>query len=757
MKRFIEQSANSFPFPFSRQVVWMVAVLAMVLTGCKPDPQLGTETVDEVVNALTLEEKVHLLVGTGTDDCPDNPSGHLSPGAVTYTTAIPRLNIPDIKLAADIAVSRDTTNDSATLFPMATALASTWNQTLVRQVGQAVGDEALHRGVDVLLTPSADVLRNPLYGRSFECYSEDPFLSGRMAVAYVQGIQDYGVGAAVRHLGVTGQESNRAHNDVRVSQRALREIYLKSMEMVVKEAQPWAMMVSCNPLNGTCASESQELLTALLRDEWGFRGVTLSDWFGGRHAATQTKAGNDLLLPGTEQQCTDMLAGLKDGRLTETELDRNARRVLKLVLRTPRFRNAGRTDSLTGQTGHVALARRTAAESVVLLKNAAGTLPLDSTIRRVSLFGCASYAVPYAADANHTGSVSLQQGLADAGIVTGDSLLKFYHEYMSASTENRLPREPLPSADRLLREADASDAALVTLSRVPGRSGDRGIGDFFLRKEERQLIDTVCAAFHTVGKKVIVVLAVDGVVETATWKEKPDAILCAWLGGQESGHGLADVLGGQETPSGKLPVTFPVRLEDAPSSENFPIAAMRRENGNLQKKDWDYTSYEEDVYVGYRYFDSFDSEVSYPFGYGLSYTEFSYSEPSIRISGDTCMVSVRVKNTGTRPGREVAQLYVTAPDAGRNNKPEKELKAFAKTQVLQPGEEEMLELSVPIASLASFDAAASAWKVDGGVYTFLWGSSSRDIRSTLQAEMPALTTPAGNLLRPQTGMRLLRR
>ncbi len=766
-----------------------MAMSAAAMTACGPGkPQLGVATIDEVADAMTLKEKAHLVVGTGMDvhagtQTGESPAHTPIPGAAGATYAIPRLGIPGIVMADGPAGLRinpmregDTATYYCTQFPVATALASTWNTDLVEQVGQAVGNEALEYGIDVLLAPAMNIQRNPLCGRNFEYYSEDPVVTGKMAAAYVRGVQGNGVCATLKHFAVNNQESNRMANDARVSQRALREIYLKGFEIALKEGKPWAVMTSYNKVNGTYASESVGLLTTLLRDEWKFKGTVMSGWFGGRNAVLQMEAGNDMLQPGTDGQYETILKAVKDKKLDEAKLDRNVRHVLEMLLRSPRLQKYKYTDS-PDLNAHAAIARRSAEEGMVLLKNDSMALPLDSAVRKVALFGCASYAlVPGGSGSgtvNSLHTVSLLEGLENAGYAVSDSLKALYLPYLAAGQSKgrlktlagsvpeydtqRLPRELQPAMAMLEAEADSTDMALLTISRTSGESEDLDITDFFLRREETQLLDSVCKAFHAVGKKVVVVLNVGGVIETASWKDKPDAILCAWLPGQEGGNSLANVLAGKSVPSGKLPVSFPLHYEDVPSASNFPINAMQRSTPG-GKKDWDYTNYEEDIYVGYRYYDSFGYEVSYPFGHGLSYTAFEYSEPTIVADGDKYTLAVKVKNAGHMPGKEVVQLYVSAPQAGRHNKPEKELKAFAKTDMLQPGQTAEVKMEVRAIDLASFNSQTSSWEVDGGgSHTFWFGASSDDIRDSLRYDVPPLQVKVGDVLKPQTMMRLLHR
>ncbi|MCM1150622.1 MAG: beta-glucosidase [Alistipes sp.] len=769
-------------------------LLAAALAACGPRvPQLGKASVDEVVGAMTLEEKARLVVGTGMagfsgENAVVGATRKLVPGAAGTTYPIERLGIPSVVLAdgpAGLRIDPLREGDSQTYycthFPIGTLLASTWDRQLVETVGEAIGNEVLEYGADVLLAPALNIHRNPLCGRNFEYYSEDPVVSGKIAAAYVRGVQSNGVGTSVKHFALNNQETNRMANDACVSQRALREIYLKGFEIAVKESDPWTVMSSYNYLNGVYTSENPELQTSILRDEWGFRGMVMTDWFGGKDAAAQMIAGNDMLQPGTPKQYETIVGEVEAGRLDEAVLDRNVKRILEMILRTPRFRGY-RFSNKPDLEAHAALTRRCAAEGMVLLKNEDETLPLSAEVKNIALFGCTSYDFiaggTGSGNVNRAYTVSLLDGLQQAGYALDARLKTDYEQHIAAENEHNRPDttdrfamfmpRPRPTemripAARMQALAAANDAALITLGRTSGEFLDRKKADFELTREEKALLDEVCRAFHAAGKKAVVVLNIGGAIETASWKNRPDAILCAWQAGQEGGNSVADVLSGKASPGGKLTMTFPVRFADAASSANFPvdmIADIDISNSGKKKnevKNVDFTDYEEDIYVGYRYFDTFGKEVSYPFGYGLSYTTFDYASPEVKDETDAYAVAVRITNTGKRAGKEAVQLYVAAPDRAEANKPEKELKAFAKTRELQPGESERVVLRLPKTELASFDAAASAWVVAPGRYELLVGASSRDIRVRTAVEVAAFKTTVADLLEPETTLRLLSR
>ncbi|ADY36650.1 Beta-glucosidase [Phocaeicola salanitronis DSM 18170] len=767
------------------------AVVAAALCACGPSaPQLGQAPIEDVIGAMTLEEKAHLVVGTGMagssgDSAVIGETRNIVPGAAGTTYPIERLGIPAVVLAdgpAGLRINPTREGDTATYycthFPIGTLLASTWNTDLVESVGKSIGNEVLEYGADVLLAPALNIHRNPLCGRNFEYYSEDPVVSGKIAAAYVRGVQSNGVGTSIKHFAVNNQETNRTGVDARVSQRALREIYLKGFEIAVKEGKPWTVMSSYNYLNGIYTSENPELLNTMLRDEWGFTGMVMTDWFGGKDAVAQMKAGNDMLQPGTDKQYEAIIAGVNEDKLDVAVLDANVKRILEMILQTPHFKGY-KYSNKPDLKAHAAVTRQSATEGMVLLKNQANALPLAKEVKNVALFGCTSYDFVAggtgSGNVNHAYVVSLLDGLKNAGYTVDEGLKNTYETYIKAEQEriakqkkawfmpDERPVEMELTTAQIQEQVAKNDVALITIGRTSGEFLDRKVADFNLSKAEKQLLQNVTRAFHAAGKKAIVVLNIGDVIETASWKAMPDAILCAWQAGQEGGNSVADVLSGKASPSGKLPMTFPVQFEDAASSDNFPVDVEGNidiTNKDLKKgntRNVDYTDYEEDIYVGYRYFDSFNKQVSYPFGYGLSYTTFKYDNPTIEASNGLYTVRVDVTNTGKVSGKEVVQLYVSAPDAAKANKPAKELKAFAKTAELKPGEKASIVLTVNAKDLASFDAATSSWTVSEGEYKFLVGASSRDIKATLKANVAASTEKANDILKPQQELKLLKR
>ncbi|QGK73681.1 glycoside hydrolase family 3 N-terminal domain-containing protein [Flavobacterium sp. SLB02] len=725
------------------------------------------QRIDAIIKQMTNAEKVDLLIGTGmpgievlTGPVGDSKQG-LVPGAAGGTAAFERFGIPATVVAdgpAGLRIASTRENDSktyyATAFPVGTALASTWNKALLEEVGKAMGNEVKEYGVDVLLAPALNIQRNPLNGRNFEYYSEDPLVSGKTAAAIVNGIQSQGVGTSIKHFAVNNEETNRLTINAHVSERAIREIYLKGFEITVKEAQPWTVMSSYNKLNGTYTSDRKDLLTQVLRNEWGFKGIVMTDWFGGfpgfesiqkgsnSDVVQQMIAGNDLLMPGIPVQKKALLEALNSGKLSQEVANTNAKRILEYIFRTPTFAKYKYSDKPNLAT-NAQVTRNAAAEGMVLLKNTNNTLPFADKQKEVSVFGVTSYAWitggTGSGSVNNKHTVSLLEGLTAAGYKLDKELADLYTPHAEkevvAEKERRKARGILALPERLsemkmddgfiAKKAASSEIAFVTLGRNSGEGGDRVVdNDFNMANEEIEMLDKISKAFHAKGKKVVVILNIGGVIETASWKDKVDAILLAWQPGQEGGHSVADVVSGKINPSGKLTMTFPVKYSDTPSAKNFPGIPV-----NNPKE----VTYEEGVYVGYRYFNTFNVKPSYEFGFGSSYTSFDYTDVKLTSPTfkDKLTVSVTVKNTGKVAGKEVVQLYVAAPSKSID-KPREELKAFAKTKDLKPGESQTLQLTLSSKDLASFLENKSAWIAEAGTYKVLVGASSLDIKKSAE-------------------------
>lgn len=734
-------------------------------------PKFGVDPLDKVISAMTLDEKLDVLIGSSGNQSTDanatiGNASELVPGAAGQLNGVPRLGIPSTVVADGpaglrIQPKRQGTDKTfyCTHFPVAMLMSATWNTQLVKEVGAAMGNEVKHYGVDVLLAPATNIHRNPLNGRNFEYYSEDPLLAGNICAAMVGGVQSNGVGTSLKHFALNNQETNRTSNNVIGTPRTFREIYLKPFEIVVKQAQPWTVMTSYNKINGTMTSERCDLVTEILRHEWGFKGMVMTDWFGGQNAVAQMEAGNDLLMPGKVNQREEIRKAVLNGRLSLEIIDRNVRHILEYILKTPRYQGYT-ADNNPDLKAHAVVTRNAALEGMVLLKNAKNALPVSNNVKNVAVFGRTSYDFiaggTGSGDVNHAYVVSLIEGLNNAGFTVDPALKKAYEAYipeaqakMPKSTNQFaafLPKHLIPemnlSASELQASARNNDVALITIGKTSGEFADRYISDNFnLTAAEKKMISDVCAAFHKAGKKVIVVLNVCGVIETKSWIGGPDAVLTSWLPGQEGGNSVCDILTGKETPSGRLPMTWPVSYNDVPSKGDFPtpdeisddqlLEALKgfadvRTSG--ERKNFDYTEYNDGIYVGYRYYTTKNVPVSYPFGYGLSYTSFKYGKPVVsKDAQGNLTLTVEVKNTGKVAGKEVVQVYVSAPGKDMD-KPARELKGFAKTRKLNPGESQTVSIAIPYESLASFNEKDSQWQVEAGTYTVMVAKNAADAK-----------------------------
>lgn len=740
--------------------------------------------VSDVLSQMTLEEKLHLLKGSGISSAMGSDYVPTAiPGAVGTIVPTPRLGLPTIYLSDGPAGLRiEPTRDGsdrtyyATAFPIGTQLASTWNTDLVYKVGQAMGSEARSYGVDVILGPGANIHRHPFCGRNFEYFSEDPHLTGFIGSSIVNGIESNGVGTSLKHFVTNNQETNRNYNNSIVSDRALREIYLKGFELVIKNSQPWTVMSSYNKVNGTYVAESRELLTDILRDEWQFEGLVMSDWFGGNDAVAMINAGNDLLEPGTKLQWDALKKGVENGTLADTEIDISVSRILRLILGSNKMNNF-KYDENPDLEKHAEITRNSANEGIVLLKNN-NVLPIQQTVE-VALFGITSYdfiSGGYGSgDVNEAYSVSLEEGLKNSIIKVNDNSDKVIEiNQISSEVYQSLPEFIIDGKAKSLYESHKSqneelfvkpeginamfdpynppeiayteeqinsiskntDIGIITIGRNSGEGGDRvNLDDFELKSVEKETIKNVASAYHAQDKKVIVVLNVGGVVETASWKNEVDGIILAWQGGQEGGNSVADIISGKVNPSGKLPMTFPVEVSDHASHKNFPLEGVpmnmldflkSKDENKSEIKNIDYTIYEEDIYVGYRHFDKVGLEVSFPFGYGLSYTDFEFSNLTITTNSNKIDLNLDVRNIGQVEGKEVIQVYVSKID-GKVDRPVNELKTFKKTSLLAPNTVENIALQINYEDLRYWDEDSNDWKLEEGEYHINIGNSSRNI------------------------------
>lgn len=774
-----------------RHIITLIFVLAMLTSSCSNKaPQLGIDPIDEVIAAMTLEEKANFVVGTERlkvtppDRAPDMPvrepfsdelkaqlaacgdtakamemilatslvKGRVA-GSAGQHYALSRLGIEPIVYAdgpAGLRIDPKREGDEGeyycTAFPVGATLAASWDTALVRSVTTAMGEEVLEYGADVLLAPAINIHRSPLCGRNFEYYSEDPVLAGKIASSYIQGIQSNGVGVSLKHFAVNSQETCRNGVDARLSERALREIYLKGFEIAVKESQPWTIMSSYNKVNGTLASENRHLLTEILRDDWGFQGFVMTDWWAEENGARQIAAGNDLQMPGTQRQLDDIIRGVKDGTLAEADLDLAVRRIMQVMLKTPTYRHY-KYSNQPDLVAHAAVTRQAATDGMVLLKNdkVKGrneklALPFGPGVKTVALFGSASYDLLVggsgSGNVNRKYKVSLDEGLKNAGLQLETELAEIYRQHTDAALaavakENfwTIPVAPemLLTKVQVKKAISLSDVAVITVSRMAGEGGDRKVmrGDYLLSDIEEANLRLVCQEAHAARKEVVLVLNMGNIIDLTAVSMLPDAILHAWMGGQEMGNSIADVLTGKVNPSGKLPMTWALRYEDYSSANNFPES-----DGNAA-----YASYVEDVMVGYRHFETAGIKVLYPFGYGLSYTTFEYADVKVERDMQKLTVTVNVKNSGSVAGREVVQLYAGKPEVTGLQMPAKELVAFAKTRLLQPGESQTLTLCLQDSDLATWNEASCQWQTTPGEYKLMVGANVQDIRGTVAVSL----------------------
>ena len=726
-------------------------------------PQLREDNIKEVIAAMTPEEKCTLIIGGRAKNF--NGIGFTNtgvPGAAGVINGIPRLGIPTVVLAdgpAGLRISPTREGDERTFyctgFPIGSMLSSTWNLELVEEAGKNIGNEVLEYGVDILLAPGANIHRNPLCGRNFEYYSEDPLLTGKMAAAMINGIESNGVGTSLKHFAVNNQEYNRLANNSILSERTLREIYLRNFEIAVRESQPWTIMTSYNFINGIHAAENTKLLTDILRGEWGFEGAVMTDWSGGYDDAQIVRAGNEMIQPGSDERYLKLLGAIKDGSLAMADVDRAIERILQLVIKTPKFKGYKPTEA-PDLKAHAIVCKKVADEGVVLLKNEKATLPVSKE-QNIALFGVTSYEfIPGgtgSGDVNRPYVVDLMSGLSNLGFNLEKDVTDFYVSYMA---DEKLRRDRINGNNKwyidreraievipvelIEKSAETADGAIITIGRVFGEGKDRDyFYSYLLSPREQELINRVSEAFHAKGKKLTVILNCGGVVEMTSWQDKADAVVMCWMPGQEGGNTVASVLCGEVNPSGHLPSTISVDYKLEPTAENFPqVFADKPFNYSFYRqikskklplhtvKNIDYTNYEEGIYVGYRYFNTFAPKaIAYPFGFGLSYTTFDFKNMEVVEAEGGWNVNVTVQNTGKVAGKDVVQIYVKAPK-GELDKPERELKGFAKTPELAAGESCTVTIYISKESLASYDESKAEWVIDSGKYTFVAAQDALD-------------------------------
>ncbi|WP_349536349.1 glycoside hydrolase family 3 C-terminal domain-containing protein [Rhodococcus rhodochrous] len=655
----------------------------------------------EIVAQLTVEEKASLMSGLD----------------FWHTEPVPRADIPSVMLTdGPHGVRKQTAagdhlglNSSvpATCFPPAVALGCSFDPELVERVGAALGAEATALQVAVLLGPGINIKRSPLCGRNFEYLSEDPLISGVLGAALVRGLQSQGVGASLKHFAANNQETDRMRVSADIDPRPLREIYLRAFERVVRDAQPWTVMCSYNRINGVFSSRNPWLLTDVLRDEWGFEGLVVSDWGAVDDRVASLAAGLDLEMPSTGGRTdAEIVAAVRKGTIDEAVLDAAAARVIELVQKAVA---AADPDATFDADAHHAFAREVAGQSIVLLRNENDLLPLAADAN-VAVIGELARTPRYqGAGSSRIEPTRLDNALDEMRSLSGRDVPFAAGYALDGSDSAELVEEAVALAGK-------ADIAVVFLG-VPAELESEGFDrdDLELPHSQIALLDAVLLA----NPNVVVVLSNGGVVRLSGFAHRVPAIVEGWLLGQAGGGAIADVLYGQVNPSGRLAETVPVRLEDTPAHTNFP-----GEHGHVR--------YGEGLFVGYRSYDARRLEVSFPFGHGLSYTTFEYADAAVESDGDLT-VHVTVTNTGERAGAEVVQVYVGVPDSSVARAP-RELKGFTKVR-LDPGESQRVAVQVRRDDLAYWDTRVDSWVVEGGTYTIEIGASSRDIRQTLTVDV----------------------
>lgn len=689
--------------------------------------QLSADSIDCVVAAMTLEEKAHMVTGTGDP---------LIPGASGSTYPIERLGVPSVTVNDGPAGLR---YDTTVWYPSVINVSSSWDPSLAAQVGTAMGEDTLVKDIDVILAPGMNIQKNVLGGRNFEYCSEDPMLTAFMAAAYTNGIQSTGVGVSLKHFAANNQETSRGSVSANVTERALREIYLKAFGIAVRKSDPFTVMSCYNLINGTRVAASHDLLTTYLRGECGFDGMVMSDWGSGATVVEKVNAGNDINMPGNADDPALIMAAANDGTLNLSMLDKACANVLGLVVKSPVFTGAEGTKNIDFK-GHGLLAAEVAAQTMVLLQND-GTLPLSGG-QTLAVFGNGAYATVYGGAGS--GSVTAKKPVSIAEGLNKSEAFDVYkfktnpfkdapeHSSINATLDIEVTEAYATEC------AEAADTAIIVISRGSTEGADRheGKGDFLLNQTESDMIERVCNAFHAKGKKVVVLLNTGSPIEVLSWQDKADAILWTGFAGEKTGSAVAEVLCGDVNPCAKTTITWPETYFSTPASQFFP-------GTNTD------TCYYEDIYVGYRYYSTFGVDVSYPFGYGLSYTEFAYSDFDVQKQADgTLTATCTVTNVGKAVGREIVQIYVSKPET-LMEQAALALAGFAKTALLEPGKSEQVTVRITTDALESYDTKGSRYVLDGGSYTFSLAASATDIKATKTLTIdPAVLRDVTNIATP---------
>ncbi|MFO7682456.1 MAG: glycoside hydrolase family 3 C-terminal domain-containing protein [Chloroflexota bacterium] len=676
------------------------------------------DTIQTLITQMTLAEKAALCTGA----------------SMWTTTPVERLGIPELLVSDGPHGIRRVANvhavmeksEPATCFPTASSLAASWDVDLLHEMGQALAAEAIALDVDVVLGPGVNMKRSPLCGRNFEYFSEDPFLAGQLAASLINGIQSKGVGTSIKHFAANNQEFERFSISAEVDERTLREIYLPAFETAVTQSQPWSVMCAYNKVNGAYASEHHRLLTEILKNEWGFEGFVVSDWGAVHDRPAALRGGLDLEMPGPkDSRVQAVIEAVNSGELDEAVLDEAVRRILRIVFKAAETPKGGSFDA----AAHHALARKVAAEGMVLLKNN-GILPLQNP-QHIAVIGRAAQEPHFqGGGSSHINPTQVDVPFKELQKLAGNAELSFAPGYPADDSFQQ------DLIDEATATAQTSDVALLYMA-LPGFKESEGYDrpDLDLTKQQVALIQAVTA----VQPRAVVILNNGSALTMSAWLDGAAAVLEAWMMGQAGGGAIADVLFGRVNPSGKLAETYPLALHDTPAHLNFP-----GENGVVR--------YGEGLFIGYRWYDAREQPVLFPFGFGLSYTTFAYSNPHVSGAAfqdvDGLTVWVDVTNTGQRAGQEVVQVYVHDKEA-RLKRPFKELKGFAKV-ALQPGETKTVTIPLNARAFAYYDPAYKQWITEAGDFDMLIGASATDIRCTVPVTMQSTQSLPSILNREST-------
>ncbi|MAJ80009.1 MAG: glycosyl hydrolase [Porticoccaceae bacterium] len=739
-----------------RQLTIVTLLCVFCNNNAKTSSDLMSYDLKEILSNLSVQEKIELVTGVGYEYSPKGMTG--------YTTSIERFGIPHMALldgpqGIRIDWSKKDFNYSIrpTAFPTATVLASSWDENLVFKVGEGIGKEARHIYADIILGPGINLQRNPLGGRNFEYYSEDPILTGRIGSSMVQGIQSVGVGATLKHFVANNSETNRAALNIIVDEKTLRELYLRGFKIAVQDSQPRAVMTAYNLLNGVHTSQDSKLITQILKKEWGFDGIVMTDWKSGTDPAKQISAGVNLIMPGSSNDRASIKKSLQSGKLRMEQLDRSVKEVLRAALNPlPTLSSYKLSNKENLLKNNRSLARVAAANGMVLLRNKGKKLPLKGNISEIAFFGNGSYHSLISGLGSgrvcSTYRVNIIEGASNFSYGQSKLLEEIMRNYLPKSNPHSVcdygggfGQDPELIDERNFSEKEIglierqSDAAIITLRRLPGEGKDLSEEDHFeVSQTERSLVRSVSEIYRNKKKPVIVILNVPAPIETESWADFVDAILVSWLGGQEMGNAVFDILTGKQNPSGHLTASWPKKYSELQSAHGFPGIVTSEKlipifaGGDMAKPTK--IEYLEQDAVGYRDILQSQKSVAYPFGFGLHYTEFELSNMNVKQRPHNVEVSMTITNTGEVSGADVIQVYSVNSD--KDDVKYRELKGFRKTDILSPKQSADVTVTIPYRELEIFDNDnGCGWMLEQGSYQFFAAHSSQHIMSSQIIEL----------------------